>query len=209
MSIKYIKDIFLRDIKMASEVNNNTNVQNNQNIFTYGSHAPRHDNSNDNSKKKNIEQVTSDFFGQLVENVADYFVKEGQTDSTPQVEEAAEAFFEQLSFFVAEYFKNNSLDGLGEKVETKSFFENVSSFITNYFNDNFGERSRQLYKSTAINFAKSLVPDITGYLEQIDPVLTGETAQRTLDLNIHSYNFAQAMRNVDKRNTSKKVDGIA
>ncbi len=192
---------------MGTEVQNNTNIQNNQNIFTYGTHSGK---ENNHKQKKNIEQVTSDFFGQLVENVADYFVKEGQNTQTPEIEAAAEAFFDKLSFFVADYFKNNSIDGLSETVETKSFFENISSFIVSYFNDNFGERTRKQYKDTAINFAKSLVPDITGYLEEIDPVLTGETAQKTLDLNIHSYNFAQAMRDVDKTNSiNKKVDGIA
>lgn len=192
---------------MSSEIRNDTNIKNSQNIFTYGAHQSNHDNHKNN---KNIEQVTSDFFEQLVENVADYFVKEGGASVTPELEAATEAFFDKLSFFVADYFKNNSIDGLGETVETKSFFENVSNFIVSYFNDNFGERTRKQYKDTAINFAKSLVPDISGYLEEIDPVLTGETAQKTLDLNIHSYNFAQAMRDVDKTNSiNRKVDGIA
>ncbi len=192
---------------MSSEIRNDTNIKNSQNIFTYGAHQSNHDNNKNN---KNIEQVTSDFFEQLVENVADYFVKEGGASVTPELEAATEAFFDKLAFFVADYFKNNSIDGLGETVETKSFFENVSNFIVSYFNDNFGERTRKQYKDTAINFAKSLVPDISGYLEEIDPVLTGETAQKTLDLNIHSYNFAQAMRDVDKTNSiNRKVDGIA
>ena len=192
---------------MSSEIRNDTNIKNSQNIFTYGAHQSNHDNNKNN---KNIEQVTSEFFEQLVENVADYFVKEGGASVTPELEAATEAFFDKLAFFVADYFKNNSIDGLGETVETKSFFENVSNFIVSYFNDNFGERTRKQYKDTAINFAKSLVPDISGYLEEIDPVLTGETAQKTLDLNIHSYNFAQAMRDVDKTNSiNRKVDGIA
>ena len=192
---------------MSSEIRNDTNIKNSQNIFTYGAHQSNHDNNKNN---KSIEQVTSDFFEQLVENVADYFVKEGGASVTPELEAATEAFFDKLAFFVADYFKNNSIDGLGETVETKSFFENVSNFIVSYFNDNFGERTRKQYKDTAINFAKSLVPDISGYLEEIDPVLTGETAQKTLDLNIHSYNFAQAMRDVDKTNSiNRKVDGIA
>ena len=149
---------------MSSEIRNDTNIKNSQNIFTYGAHQSNHDNNKNN---KNIEQVTSDFFEQLVENVADYFVKEGGASVTPELEAATEAFFDKLSFFVADYFKNNSIDGLGETVETKSFFENVSNFIVSYFNDNFGERTRKQYKDTAINFAKSLVPDISGYLEDV------------------------------------------
>ena len=56
---------------MGTEIKNNTNIQN---IFTYSTHSDKQD---DNKQKKNLEQVTSDFFGQLVENVADYLVKKG------------------------------------------------------------------------------------------------------------------------------------
>ena len=94
---------------MSSEIRNDTNIKNSQNIFTYGAHQSNHDNNKNN---KNIEQVTSDFFEQLVENVADYFVKEGGASVTPELEAATEAFFDKLSLSLFTSTQDISLDAM-------------------------------------------------------------------------------------------------